>query len=316
MEHRVFAPPNPAVIPADRTHPLYRFDDEAAQSPDTLALFTAAGEGDLGALRAVLARGVDVNATDYGWTALAWAVAEVQLPAVSELLRAGADPNAGNIKADPLCCAVFRGRKDIILALLRAGASLEGERYDFLDSDDIVAFLPMWLEHHPKTRPGGSHEWREYCPEDLAFEYVMRVRQAGGFLAYRERRYSECVGAHLVARERGLPAEMVHVVLDMLLRQGDVTVTVRNHFAPDLTVLRCHEFLVQPWEKLSKVFRWHGRGANLCYRLPGSDVSLASNSTVRSLGAAIRAAETSESFAVVVVVEAHDALHTSPRSLS
>ena len=125
MEHRVFAPPNPAVIPADRTHPLYRFDDEAAQSPDTLALFTAAGEGDLGALRAVLARGVDVNATDYGWTPLAWAVAEEQLPAVSELLRAGADPNAGNIKADPLCCAVFRGRKDIILALLRAGASLD-----------------------------------------------------------------------------------------------------------------------------------------------------------------------------------------------
>jgi uncharacterized protein len=84
----------------------------------------AAQKKDLGALRALVQRKVDVNAAQPdGTTALHWAVVWNNEDAVKLLLRAGADAKARNrYGATPLSEAVTAGSAAMVDALLQAGA--------------------------------------------------------------------------------------------------------------------------------------------------------------------------------------------------
>ena len=85
---------------------------------------TAAQKQDIGALRALVQRKVDVNAAQPdGTTALHWAVVWNNEDAVNLLLRAGADAKARNrYGATPLSEAVTAGSAAMVEALLKAGA--------------------------------------------------------------------------------------------------------------------------------------------------------------------------------------------------
>jgi len=84
----------------------------------------AAQKKDLGALRTLVQRKVDVNAAQPdGTTALHWAVVWNNNDAVTLLLRAGADVKARNrYGATPLSEAVTAGGAAMIESLLKAGA--------------------------------------------------------------------------------------------------------------------------------------------------------------------------------------------------
>jgi ankyrin repeat protein len=84
----------------------------------------AAQARDIGALRALVQRKVDVNAAQPdGTTALHWAVVWNNEDAVNLLLRASADPKARNrYGATPLSEAVTAGSATMVDALLKAGA--------------------------------------------------------------------------------------------------------------------------------------------------------------------------------------------------
>jgi len=86
-------------------------------------LIHAAAEGDNRRLRALIARGGQVNGRDAdGYTALHWAADEGLSESVTVLLTAGANPQARTdfMEATPLLVA--RPHPDVIRALLEAGA--------------------------------------------------------------------------------------------------------------------------------------------------------------------------------------------------
>ena len=87
-------------------------------------IVAAAKDGDRTALRALLARRVDVNAAEAdGTTALMWAVQRDDLEAVTALLTAKANANVANrYNVTPLALACTNGNAAIIERLLQAGA--------------------------------------------------------------------------------------------------------------------------------------------------------------------------------------------------
>jgi ankyrin repeat protein len=87
-------------------------------------LVDLAEQGQVDALKQVLASGADVNTRlNDGSTALHWAVLHDQQEAVSALLDAGADPVALNRNGvSPLFLAVQNGNAEIVASLLKAGA--------------------------------------------------------------------------------------------------------------------------------------------------------------------------------------------------
>src|SRR5206468_4827474 len=93
----------------------------AAAGADAAA---AAQKQDIGALRALVQRKIDVNAAQPdGTTALHWAVDWNNDDEVNLLLRAGADAKARNrYGATPLSEAVTAGSAAMVEALLNAGA--------------------------------------------------------------------------------------------------------------------------------------------------------------------------------------------------
>jgi ankyrin repeat protein len=96
---------------------------QAATDPP---LVTAARDGDLPGVRALLAKRVNVNepARD-GATALLWAVYHSDLPMVRALVAAGADRNIANrYGVTPLLQASRTGDAPMIQALLKAGADV------------------------------------------------------------------------------------------------------------------------------------------------------------------------------------------------
>src|SRR6187399_353274 len=84
----------------------------------------AVQNGDVAALRRLLAQKADVNAPQAdGATALHWAVYRDDLPAVDLLLKAGANPKAANsFGATPLSMAAETGAAAVVRRLLEAGA--------------------------------------------------------------------------------------------------------------------------------------------------------------------------------------------------
>jgi uncharacterized protein len=88
-------------------------------------LSDAAKNGDKEALRSLLQKGANVNATEGdGTTALHWAVYRDDLEAVDLLIRAGAKVNAANdLGATPLWTACQNGSEAMVRRLLGAGAN-------------------------------------------------------------------------------------------------------------------------------------------------------------------------------------------------
>ncbi|MFG2621249.1 ankyrin repeat domain-containing protein [Streptomyces sp. NPDC048507] len=89
-------------------------------------LVRAARKGDLPVLRALLRRGVAVDARDScATTALYAASVHGCAPAVRVLLAAGAQPSlesGGGDEGTPLCAAAAWGYADVVRELLRSGA--------------------------------------------------------------------------------------------------------------------------------------------------------------------------------------------------
>ena len=147
--------------------------------------------------------------------------------------------------------------------------------------------------------------------------YMHDVAHAGGFVAYKDVRYRECVAAHIVARERRLPAEILDVTLNFLLSRGSINLIVQKKTTLSQISFEKTFFRTRRWTRLGKVFRAYETkqyglaraGIKMCYRLPGSDVWLDHKSTVRSakLDSAENSDEYARSFAPRVLIEAHDA---------
>ena len=279
-------------------------------------LFTAVDTGYLVGLRAALRRGADINVTDFGWTPLNWAVHLMTLErgkgcpdVIIELLAAGADPNAGHEDGSGLRIAAYGGRKDVVLMLLRAGAQV---------SDAFRAGKTTGTGRVGAWR-GLARSWFDEYDRggDLyARTYLQDVAHAGGFVAYKDVRYRECVAAHLVARERRLPAEILDVTLNFLLSRGSTNLIILKKNTLSQISLENTFFRTKRNTRLALIFRAYeelfglaGAGINMCYRLPGSDVWLDRKGTVRSakLDKAERSDDFARSFAPRILIEAHDA---------
>ena len=96
----------------------------ARTAPDDARLADAARRGDIGAVRALLAEGIEVDAPQAdGATALAWAAHRDDAATADLLLLAGADPNAANeLGMTPLMLAAENGSAPMVERLLQAGA--------------------------------------------------------------------------------------------------------------------------------------------------------------------------------------------------
>src|SRR5262245_58444717 len=88
-------------------------------------IIDAAKNSDKEALRALIQKKTDVNATELdGATALHWASYRDDLESVDLLLRAGAKANAANdLGATPLWTAAQNGSSAMVRRLLAAGAN-------------------------------------------------------------------------------------------------------------------------------------------------------------------------------------------------
>jgi hypothetical protein len=87
----------------------------------------AAREGDVPTLKALLGKGVNINARDEaGWTALREAVFQENIPAVKFLVDHHADPNVRDVKdgTTALSWAAQTGQTQVVKALLGAGADV------------------------------------------------------------------------------------------------------------------------------------------------------------------------------------------------
>jgi outer membrane protein assembly factor BamB len=111
--------------------------------------FNAAKKGDAEAIKALLAKGADVNARGpYGVTALALAADKGHLEVVKVLLEHKADVNAKDTfyQATPLSWAISHGHAAIIKALVQAGASGAENALVSAASSGEVAVLKAILE--------------------------------------------------------------------------------------------------------------------------------------------------------------------------
>ena len=277
-------------------------------------LFTAVDTGYLVGLRAALRRGADINVTDFGWTPLNWAVHLMTLErgkgcpdVIIELLAAGADPNAGHEDGSGLRIAAYGGRKDVVLMLLRAGAQVSDAFRGKTRGTKVKAWRGLarsWFDQYDR---GGNMDARTYLHD---------VAHAGGFVAYKDVRYRECVAAHLVARERRLPAEILDVTLNFLLSRGSTNLIILKKNTLSQISRERTFFRTKRNMRLALIFRCYEdisgltcAGIKMCYRLPGSDVWLDRKGTVREAGLdlAEKSDDFARSFAPRILIEAHDA---------
>ena len=277
-------------------------------------LFTAVDTGYLVGLRAALRRGADINVTDFGWTPLNWAVHLMTLErgvgcpdVIIELLAAGADPNAGHQDGSGLRIAAYGGRKDVVLMLLRAGAQVSDAFRGKAKGTKVKAWRGLarsWFDQYDR---GGNMYARTYLHD---------VAHAGGFVAYKDVRYRECVAAHLVARERRLPAEILDVTLNFLLSRGSTNLIILKKNTLSQISRERTFFRTKRNMRLALIFRCYEdisgltcAGIKMCYRLPGSDVWLDRKGTVREAGLdlAEKSDDFARSFAPRILIEAHDA---------
>ena len=152
-----------------------------------------AREGDLAALRRLLAAGADPNAVDPGgnhWTPLFHAIHKGQVSAVDLLLTAGADPITRRGGLTPLLMAVGTGNARVVRRLLNAGADPRGDDLILLtavsggalsdldnpllgrcNADVAKALLEkapdLRLQPGPRTRLALWFAWLNHCGDQL-----------------------------------------------------------------------------------------------------------------------------------------------------
>jgi hypothetical protein len=124
-----------APLGARRAPDVEQVDDGKAVKKPSTALFRAAREGDLAALRKRLDAGDDVNARQRGSTPLHQAVISGHASAALELIARGADVHALDARGeDPLMLAALSNRitdavaATVARALLERGANVHGPR--------------------------------------------------------------------------------------------------------------------------------------------------------------------------------------------
>jgi uncharacterized protein len=97
----------------------------ATAAPPPSALIDAAREDDEGAVRALIAQHLDVNARAAdGMTALNWAAMRTNLEIARDLLKAAAKPDQANVNGvTPLSLAILNGSDPLVELLLANGAN-------------------------------------------------------------------------------------------------------------------------------------------------------------------------------------------------
>lgn len=129
-----------------------------SRSRSTQELLLAATRGDTDTVRALLDRGVDVNARDqHGKTALFWASMSGSLDVVNLLLERGADVNlADKFGVTPLMVSANprqRAQTAVLLALLEKGANINAKDVNgrtplmYALSDNEVEVAKVLIEH-------------------------------------------------------------------------------------------------------------------------------------------------------------------------
>eukprot|EP00931_Biecheleriopsis_adriatica_P118805 TRINITY_DN94121_c0_g1_i1.p1 TRINITY_DN94121_c0_g1~~TRINITY_DN94121_c0_g1_i1.p1 ORF type:complete len:793 (+),score=119.73 TRINITY_DN94121_c0_g1_i1:53-2431(+) len=114
----------------------------------TTKLMAASNVGDLQRVRALAARGANVNlCDDYGWTALRYAVRNRHADVVSELVKLKADVNYAGVSGwTPLMTAVSNNSPDIVRLLVENGADCLQKNADGQSACDAAAGYPAILK--------------------------------------------------------------------------------------------------------------------------------------------------------------------------
>jgi len=141
---------------------------------DDQTLLKAAGDGDLAAVEAALAKGADINARgEYGDSALNITAQRGHKELVQRLLDLGANvDNVGGADLTPLMNAAFAGNIAIVNMLLAKGANV---------TDDLLMSFQMKvniLEENAESGmvlPEAAKAWRQF----LQFLVAQREKQDG-----------------------------------------------------------------------------------------------------------------------------------------
>ena len=156
------------------------------EAEGTTPLMRAAGKGDLGEVRALLAQGADVDATDSrGFTALYYACYDGEEDrgypeVVRALLEAGADKEARiGYGVRPLMYAAGNGETGVVEALLAAGADPtarnEGGRTALMMVKDRDYVDVINLLHEAELALGGEGCGTRNAPDRQVITFLKKA---------------------------------------------------------------------------------------------------------------------------------------------
>jgi TPR repeat protein len=187
---------SPQVVQAAKTRSneiLHRIQAVKAARPDYVApqsLQDAAKAGDVESLKALLAKGADINAKDGdGITALVWAAIRSQPAAADLLLANGATVDAATSDSSTaLLFAARSGETDIVRALLRKGADVNARNSSGITAlqlaakgslaDPVRALLEGGADPNPADDAGYTPMYYAAASGNLAIATQLLARHA------------------------------------------------------------------------------------------------------------------------------------------